>query len=631
MKLASFDIFDTTLIRKCGKPENIFYLLAWRLYPANPAKREAFLLWRRKAELAIKHKNGEQEITLDELYAQIDTDSFPEYSVTQLKATEKLVESENLQANPNIRKLIEDKRMAGYCICFVSDMYLDSEFLTTILLREGCMKIGEPIYVSCEHNARKSNGKLFKVVREQLHPSSGWEHYGDHPISDVKMPQRLGIKGKWVDSSFSELEKLLLQQGHKQETSYELSILTGLQRMARIQAEDTPVAQIAVDYIVPAYIPYVRFVLQSAHVRGLRRLYFLSRDSYILIKIAERMQADFPDIELKYLFVSRKALLLPYLTELTPTAFLAIQDHRTIARKNVNALLESLRTSRAELSEKYGISFEYERIWGKKEETDFLNKIFDGKSAFYDVLRKKADEERLLLTDYFRQEGLLENIPSGMVDVGWLGTSRLMINSILQKQNAPSVDFYYYGIRQDVLPLKYGNYISFCRPEQLTTELTTLIENYFSASPYPSTVGYKTYQGRIIPIFAKGEDYRETEITQTNVSVAQYIVQEMAVTRLNFEKVFWNWMQTALEAITYLNVPVPLEAFSKADNFDNVAFVRRINICELFRLLFLGEHITAFDRGSLMLTCGSRCYPMLWKLHSFTGRLRRYLYIRFAK
>lgn len=32
MKLVSFDIFDTTLVRKCGAPENIFYLLANRIF-----------------------------------------------------------------------------------------------------------------------------------------------------------------------------------------------------------------------------------------------------------------------------------------------------------------------------------------------------------------------------------------------------------------------------------------------------------------------------------------------------------------------------------------------------------------------------------------------------------------------
>ena len=44
MKLASFDIFDTTLIRQCGQPEMIFYLLAQHLYPNDKAKRDDFLL-----------------------------------------------------------------------------------------------------------------------------------------------------------------------------------------------------------------------------------------------------------------------------------------------------------------------------------------------------------------------------------------------------------------------------------------------------------------------------------------------------------------------------------------------------------------------------------------------------------
>ena len=44
MKLASFDIFDTTLIRKCGVPENIFYLLSKYLYPENPILQNSFFL-----------------------------------------------------------------------------------------------------------------------------------------------------------------------------------------------------------------------------------------------------------------------------------------------------------------------------------------------------------------------------------------------------------------------------------------------------------------------------------------------------------------------------------------------------------------------------------------------------------
>lgn len=46
MKIASFDIFDTTLIRKCGKPQNIFYLLAQKLFYHNTELQKEFVIWR---------------------------------------------------------------------------------------------------------------------------------------------------------------------------------------------------------------------------------------------------------------------------------------------------------------------------------------------------------------------------------------------------------------------------------------------------------------------------------------------------------------------------------------------------------------------------------------------------------
>lgn len=49
MKLATFDIFDTTLIRLCGTPDLVFELLGRRLYPDNKDKQEVFINWRMNA------------------------------------------------------------------------------------------------------------------------------------------------------------------------------------------------------------------------------------------------------------------------------------------------------------------------------------------------------------------------------------------------------------------------------------------------------------------------------------------------------------------------------------------------------------------------------------------------------
>lgn len=630
MKLVSFDIFDTVLIRKCGLPENIFYLLANRLYPNNRALREAFLLWRRQVEQQARHRLPKTDVSLKQIYNDDTLSGFIGYTPQQMMEAEILIESENLITNPAVKELIEKKREQGYCICFISDMYLDSKTLSNILRREGCLLNDEKVYVSCEHNARKSNGKLFDIVRKEWQPSE-WLHFGDHSVSDVKMPRKKDIRATQIHTEFTETERMLLTQALSTRNRYELSILTGLQRAARICYGNDACKKIAADFVAPAYVPYVHFLMEQARQRGLKRLYFLSRDSYILMKMAEVLHPSYPDIELRYLFVSRKSLLLPYLTEMNAEQYLAVQDHQSIYSKKVDELLTAFETSREEQKNTFGITFDYARIGNKRQEADFLNKIFGKESRYLPVLRERASKRRALLYAYFEQEGLFDGTPSGMVDVGWLGTSRLMINSILKDKGTKPVEFFYLGVRNDVLPVKDGIYTSYYRPEQLSTSLTTLIENYFSASPYSSTLNYKQIEQGVMPVFATSTGYQKNPITTSNVTIARWIVKEMEKTGLCFTEVFWNWSRICMNAISTLSCRIDLTPFVKAADFDGIAFVKKLTLMELLRLICLGEYITAFDRASLQLTVNRTIDAPLWKLHSYMGRIRHYLYVRLRK
>lgn len=630
MKLVSFDIFDTVLIRKCGLPENIFYLLANRLYLDNRALREAFLLWRRQAEQQARHRLPKTDVSLAQIYNDVSLSGFADYTPQQMLNAEMRIERENLIANPAVKELIEKKREQGYRICFISDMYLDSNTLSDILQREGCLLNDEKVYVSCEYNARKSNGKLFDIVRKELQPSE-WLHFGDHSVSDVKIPQRKSIRATQVNTEFTETERILLSHTKSIRNSYELSILIGLQRAARICSGNDAYKKMAADFVAPTYIPYVYFLLEQAQKKGLKRLYFLSRDSYILMKMAEMLQPSYPTIELRYLFVSRKSLLLPYLTEMNVEQYLAVQDHQSIYSQKVDALLKAFDTSREEQENAFGITFDYDRIGNKQQERDFLNKILGGESRYLPVLRERALKRRILLYDYFEQEGLFDGTPSGMVDIGWLGTSRLMINSILKNKGIQPTEFFYLGIRNDVLSVKHGIYTTYYRPDQLSTDLTTLVENYFSASPYPSTFNYKKTGQKIIPIFASASGYQETPITTNNVTIGQWIIQEMEQMKLHFKNVFWIWSQTCMNVISTLSSRIDLTPFVKAADFDDTVFVRKLTLLELFRLICLGGHITAYDRASLQLTVSRSIDAPLWKLHLYMGRIRHFLYVRLKK
>ena len=649
MKLASFDIFDTTLIRKCGKPGNIFYILAHKLYPSNKAKREDFFLWRKGAESDARRSNPGKDVTIEDIYSSDELNGFGEYTSAQLIEAEKSIEAENLIANPAIRDVICKKRAQGYTICFISDMYMPSDMLKEVLKREGCINHDEQVYVSCEWNARKSNGALYRKIKEELKPQE-WEHFGDHPVSDYKMAKRYGIKATKVKTDFTIAENgTILPRSNRHH--YESSILAGLSRAARIHLGNDAYTAIAANFVAPAYIPYVHFVLETARESGIKTLYFLSRDSYILQRIAEQLPHE--DIELRYLFVSRKSLLLPYLHNATAEKFLAIQDKRTIRGKTIKELATSLGTSIEELKEKFGIEFNFDKIATKEQEHLFLSSIFGVGSNYLPALNERAKEKRTLLNGYFTQEKVLCNDATAMVDVGWLGTTRLMINSILKEEGHPETRFFYYGVRGDVMHSKYGKYHTYYSPEQLSTEGTTLIENYFSASPYPSTVGYTKAEDKIGPVFPEQCKYCENEIVKANVTVAKWMCNEIVkistpncssskgschlVTEgllnrggfiMPLEKHFWSWGKQAVEEMLKMNKDVDVTPLMKAAEFDNTAFVRKLTMKELFNIVCLGGRATAFDRGSLRITCGKHIFPCINKIARFTGNIRRRLYLK---
>lgn len=626
MKLASFDIFDTTLIRKCGRPKNIFYILAHKLYPNDDEKRDKFFKWRCGAEGEACRWMPGKELTIDDIYNSDELKLFGEYSKKELIEAEKEVEKEQLIANPKIKDTICKKRNEGYTICFISDMYLDSATLKTALTKEGCINDDETVYVSCEWNARKSNGELYKKIKAELTPGH-WEHYGDHPVSDIKRAQSYGIEAHLVTTAFNSAEMSYIQPA-TEKLHYESSILSGLCRAARITFSNK-FATLAADFVAPAYIPYVNYVIERSKQDGIKTLYFLSRDSYILQRIAEQMPHD--GIELKYLFVSRKALLLPYLHNATAEKFLAVQDKSTIIGKDVKSILASLETDTAELKNDFGIEFEYNRISDKEQETDFLEKIFSAESRYLPQLNERAKKRHSQLVEYLKQEELLTGESTAMVDVGWLGTTRLMINSILKELGCGESKFFYYGVRGDVLGKQYGEYYTYYTPQQLSTTGTTLIENYFSSSPYPSTIGYEKKKEEIAPIFADNESYNENDIVTSNVAVAQWICNEIAKTPVTLNKHFWHWGYNAVMEIQKLKKDIDISPLCKASEFDSTSFVRHLSKKEMFNIICLGGRATAFDRGSLKITIGNGLFPVADKVARFTGKIRRWLYLELHK
>ena len=614
MRLASFDIFDTTLLRHCGKPEAVWLSLGKSLFPNDNDLCEAFVAWRKLAK-------GE---TLNDIYATIDSAflSFAGKSVAEMMQAEEAVERAMLIPNPSVCRLIEQRRTEGYRIAFISDMYLSSQFLRQVLDSYGCCQAADAVFVSCEHHARKDTGALYEVVRQALHPSE-WLHYGDNLRSDVKIARKKGLQAVHIDTAYNDVEKACAQV---------YPSMAALSRLHRLEHVEDTFAAFAADFVAPAYLPYAIYVLREARRMGIRKLYFLSRDSYILLKAAQALSKEAEGLELHYLFVSRRSLLLPYLCGEDEKAYLAASDHNTIIRiDSIDKRLSYLRTSREEMRDKYGIEFPYSKANNIKDQEDFLQKVFH--SDFTPLLQQRAQEQLCLLLDYFRQEGLFDGEACAAVDVGWLGTSRLMINHILRRVGAKDLHFFYYGVRRDVFPPSAGRYSTYFQVEELSTETTALLEHYYSASPYPSTIAYqKRENGEVIPVFADNEEFRHTPITKANQTAIEAIASAMQVQEEMDERMLRDWAKCTFDCLNNATRRIDIQPLSKQSEFDdNIPFVKRLTVAELLRMVLLGEVITGYDLGSLRLTLPHCTLAPVWRIKKTTGKLRGYIYQRFLK
>ena len=404
-----------------------------------------------------------------------------------------------------------------------------------------------------------------------------------------------------------------------------------LARQYRLRHKDNEFASFAADFVVPAYLPYVIHVLREARSMGIRKLYFLSRDSYILMKAAQVLTEEAEGLELHYLFVSRRSLLLPYLYGEDEKAYLAASDHNTIIRiDSIDKRLSYLGTSREEMRNKYGIEFPYSKANNIKDQEDFLRKIFH--SAFTPHLQQTAGEQYRLLEEYFRQEGLLDGDSCAAVDVGWLGTSRLMMNHILRRKGAKDLHFFYYGVRRDVFPPSAGRYSTYFRSEEISTETTALLEHYYSASPYPSTIAYqRTAHGKIVPVFGNDEQFRHTPITQANQDAIETIAAQINTMDKLGSRTLRDLAKTSFNCISNAAMNVDIHPLSKQGEFDDhIPFVKRLTIIELLRIALFGDTITGYDLGSMRLTIPHCLLAPVWKIRNTTVRVRRYLYWKYV-
>lgn len=205
-RVLSFDVFDTFLLRN-NKPETARYLelsarIASRLAERIPkAPGDIDLLIARLHGMAFSYRTrkaveGCREGHIDQVIRYALTAlNIPRTHESTFRDAELDYETANLTVNPVLAAVASAHRARGGKVILVSDMYLGSKDIGTILSRlsNGVTTWYDKIYSSADHIVSKRAGKIFGLIEKDLDLSADhFLHIGDAWEGDVVKPREAG-------------------------------------------------------------------------------------------------------------------------------------------------------------------------------------------------------------------------------------------------------------------------------------------------------------------------------------------------------------------------------------------------------------------------------------------------------
>jgi predicted HAD superfamily hydrolase len=451
--ISSFDVFDTVVTRRVGCPKTVFYLtgkeaVTLDLWKGTP---ESFALQRIEAEIVARRHALGGEPTLNEIYSELSwTFGISSDATAEIRDIELNIERRSIIAIEPHRKLVAETRARGERIIFVSDMYLPSEFILSILKSLHIAKQTDLCFVSCEIRTSKANG-AFKLLCERLGVAAcDITHIGNNYQCDFTAARKAGLQAKFLEAgNLNRYEQQLVT--FASQTDGFSSILAATSRRVRIgiptnDKQEIVVRDTAASVAAPILLCYVSWLLEEAKRRGIAKLYFLSRDGQVLLEIAKILLKEHPNgISCEYLHGSRLAWQstgIPNFSNSEEKGW----AFENAANLTVREFLSKFSVKPEELSEELLIIGFSAASWDETlthKKVRIFAKITEF-PRFESLVATSAEKNRQAMLEYFRQRGVTTPGAWGVVDVGWRGTCLLSLARALKMEAVePPVGFYF--------------------------------------------------------------------------------------------------------------------------------------------------------------------------------------------
>ncbi len=451
-KVASFDVWDTLLFRRCH-PEEIklasarFLLLSFHRW-LKPEQRSLTGLYRGRlaAEAQVSFGDDREYLFPDAALAWVEAAMIETVSPAVLTdAVEGLINHElEAETRATYRNEAMDPvltALAGRTLIFASDFYLPSDSIHRLLLLNGVDCHFSRTYASCEDGQSKRSGKMFGKILNDLGldraGAADIVHIGDNYAADVRAASAAGLSAVHhrVDRS-RHLDEAVADRIAENDAAYDRFVGAALSRV-----EQAIPAQTGADHdnhgelgevdelrrfgtrFAPVAVGLALRVIEEAVKNGVDKIFFFTREGVFLKQLVDRIIAadpyavDYPETEL--LEVSRKATFAASLESFSVDELMRLWS--VYSTQSPRGLVASLNLDQ-ELAEqvfaKQGLDFD-EPVRYPWENEQFLRAMQDQTLA--SAAERSMAEQKSLLRRYVAGKGLESGNPM-IVDLGWRGT-----------------------------------------------------------------------------------------------------------------------------------------------------------------------------------------------------------------
>lgn len=498
IKVVSFDIFDTLLVRHVWEPHDLFYFLDQKFIDLlNVNINIEFHKIRSYCEHLAReraHLHGLDEITLDDIYEEINLQyGYDKEILKIIKEYEMDLELQLCKKRDMLYDIYEMCMYIGKEVIYISDMYLPEEFIYK-MLEKNKYSINNTLFMSSTHKITKRSSKLYSyVLEEKKILNKEIIHIGDNLESDVMMANSVGIKGihiprtidayTFLDKEKNNVRKEFIDMYYDNNFIRNLTLFSNigsrcLMALAINKYMDNPYIFVKNSYsgmnlyfigyhILGTYVfAASNWIKSITYKEKYNSIVFLSRDGYIIKKAFDILYSEF---DTNYFYASRRSLLALSIKSkediLGLSSYVYFMDYSP--KKLINIFCNSLKYEykiNVDICEKQG--FKVNNNFISKEQFDkfllfFKNNLFcDKKNIEYINKMKK------LFATYFkknsvtfdigysgRTESILNNLLGYKIDALYLykNYNRSEINSKMHKFNIHKLYDYFPNINEEIL------------------------------------------------------------------------------------------------------------------------------------------------------------------------------------